>query len=515
MIARFSFLLALIAGALHGQAAEPDVPKLTEDYQVLQRDEHDQAACNIVWADAATKGQFTTKVTDATGKVLLSKTLDGVTRKEGGRTILIEKLPVGGPYTIEVRPVEAAEGTRGLTFKEILVGDLWVTSGQSNMYGAALPEEEQKRIPGVHIFDTQMLSREAHWIPAIPPIHRVLGDKERTEFKKFSGRIGPAESFARKLYQESGVPIGLIPCAVGASLDAWDPEKREQNHYGFILHHVQNAGGRIKGLLWAQGAQDAIFGSWEKTVASPGIIKPLSTYRTEFKKFAEALRRDVHNPDLVIISAQECRQHYPPYYARAGYEDQALDVKRSNPEIVEGESWERLREMQRLVTDEIPHMHVVPMVDLDTMDGLHLDYDSYKRLGHRMAWLALPYAKKGVTARSEIKLKSARWGNNSTIEVEFEGVTGKLTAPGRATGFQLRSPQKKTGADEDWIFKVKFDPIRPNVAILSISGSADRKSSLYYGAGVAPFVNITDENDMGLPAFGPVKVESGETKTTK
>jgi len=123
------------------------------------------------------------------------------------------------------------------------------------------------------------------------------------------------------------------------------------------------------------------------------------------------------------------------------------------------------------------------------MDGLHLDYDSYKRLGHRMGWLALPYAKKGIAARSEIKLKSARWGNNSTIEVEFEGVTGKLTAPGRATGFQLRSPQKKTGADEDWIFKVRFDPARPNVAILYVSGSADRKSSLYYGAGVAPFVN--------------------------
>lgn len=501
------YLLIVGPGELH--AAEPGVPTLMEDFQVLQRDDHDQTSCNVIWADAKVTGPFNATVQDAAGKVLISQKTEGIVRKDGSKSILIEKIPTGGPYYIEVRPVEQAERKRGLTFKEVLVGDIWLTSGQSNMYGAALPEEEQKRIPGVNIFDTQMLSLEAHWTPAIPPVHRVQGDKERTQFKKFSGRIGPAESFARKLQADSGVPLGLIPCAVGASLDAWDPDQREKNRYGFILHHVKNAGGRIKGLLWAQGAQDAIFGNWDKTVTSPGVIKPVSSYRAEFKKFAEALRKDVHNPDLVIISAQECRQHYPPYYALAGYEDQAVDVKRSNPDIFDGLSWERVREMQRLAAGDIPHMHVVPMVDLDTMDGIHLDYDSYKRLGHRMAWLALPNTKKGVPPRGEIKFKSARWVNGVTIEVEFEGVTGKLVAPGRATGFQLRSPQKKTGANEDWVHKVTFDPARPNVAILHVIGVVDRKASLYYGAGAAPYVNITDENDMGLPAFGPVKVEGG------
>ena len=30
---------------------------------------------------------------------------------------------------------------------------------------------------------------------------------------------------------------------------------------------------------------------------------------------------------------------------------------------------------------------------------------------------------------------------------------------------------------------------------------------LYYGAGPAPYVNITDEEDMPLPAFGPIVLE--------
>ena len=42
------------------------------------------------------------------------------------------------------------------------------------------------------------------------------------------------------------------------------------------------------------------------------------------------------------------------------------------------------------------------------MDGIHLDYDSHRRLGQRMAYLALQYAKSGVAPRTEIRLRSIR-----------------------------------------------------------------------------------------------------------
>src|SRR5262249_50681611 len=83
-----------------------------------------------------------------------------------------------------------------------------------------------------------------------------------------------------------------------------------------------------------------------------------------------------------------------------------------------------------------PDSPVVATVDLDLMDGLHLDYASLKRVGERMAWLAAPYVAEGVAPRSEIRLEAVRFGKTlkPTIEVEFSGVTGGLRAPGRPTG---------------------------------------------------------------------------------
>jgi hypothetical protein len=521
VIRSLGLLLVFMQFVSAAYAAAPQAVRLVEDYQVIQRDNNDEGACTVKLPEGASNAQI--EITEDATHQPVAGVKTSPCELDGGRAgVLIEKIPVGGPYKIQVGAHKS--------FSNILVGDIWVTSGQSNMFGHALPVEQQPIIPGVNLYDTQMHNMEAHWCAAIPPLHRVKGDRERTEFKKFSGRIGPAESFCRKLYEDSGVPIGIIPTAIGASLDVWDPDKRANNNrYAFIYRHVMNAGGRIKGLIWAQGAQDAIYGDWDTAVTKPGMIKPVSTYGAEFKKFIDAMRRDFHNPDLVVIAAQEARAFNPPTYSLTGYEHVRSIQKQNNHNIAYGRSWEQIREIQRQAPEQIGNMHLVPMIDLDQMDIGHLDYAAYNRLGRRMAWLALPYVKKGVPSRSEIRLRSARWLKGKTypqhmmradclmIEVEFEGVTGKLTAPGRPTGFQLRNPHKKTGEGEDWIIKTCFDPDKPNVAILYImpQDNPDLKSFLYYGPGVAPYVNITDENDMGIPAFGPVQVEGAEDSANK
>jgi len=43
--------------------------------------------------------------------------------------------------------------------------------------------------------------------------------------------------------------------------------------------------------------------------------------------------------------------------------------------------------------------------------------------------------------------------------------------------------------------------------ILWTTKMPDQDVALYYGAGPAPYVNIVDDADMPLPAFGPVKPE--------
>jgi sialate O-acetylesterase len=188
-----------------------------------------------------------------------------------------------------------------------------------------------------------------------------------------------------------------------------------------------------------------------------------------------------------VIFAQICRHH--------------------NGKREKDKSWEIIRETQRLIPESLPHSHCVPSADLDLMDGLHLDYDSLKRVGLRMAYLALAYVKKGTAPRSEIKLKSVGYGRTlkPTIVVEFSGVNGKLGAPGRPTGFCLK--RKSTGEVLQWIYKVEFDPAKPNALILKATLNQKDDLALYYGAGTNPYVNIVDENDMAIPAFGPIELK--------
>ena len=305
-------------------------------------------------------------------------------------------------------------------FAHILVGDIWLLGGQSNMYGIDLVRENLPALPWLNMLNVRHVDRDAHWCAAVPPIHRIpepfaaftlksqhpdyTDDRIRTIITSGQpvGGIDCSYFFARKLYAESGVPIGLLPCATGGSLSIWDPREREKNRYGFAMQHVKSAGGRIKGMLFFQGEQDAIFGDELKAVAKPSDIGPVSSYGERFGLFIKALRADVRDPSLPVIFAQICRHHNgPDGRARA---------------------WEMVREAQRRLPEQLANTHCVPSIDLDVMDGLHLDYDSLKRMGERMARLALPYVKKGTPPRTEIRLKSV--------------TTGRFAAPGPAGALQ-------------------------------------------------------------------------------
>ena len=481
---------------------------LKEDFQVIQRGPEDFGTCLVAISPEMAKSNCTFKIEDGT-HVVQTGDVHPSRQPDRNWAVLLEHIPIGGPYTVTVTSAAAATaattGGGKISFRNVLIGDIWLLGGQSNMFGIDVIKEKLPALPYLNILDPRHIFRDAHWCAGVPPIHRIpeqfapftlksqhpeLTDAEikRTIAAKIPvGGIDCSYFFARKLYAESGVPIGLIPCATGGALAIWDPEHGDQNRYGFMIHHVKTAGGRVKGLLFFQGEQDAIFGEAQRTVTSPSLIYPVGTYGRQFQTFVEALRKDCQNPDLPVLFAQICRHH--------------------NGKKERSKGWEMVREAQRRIPESLPMAHCVATVDLDVVDGLHLDYDSLKRVGERMAYLALPYVKKGVVPRSEIKLASARFGKTlkPTIVVEYAGVTGKLRASGRPTGFCLKD--KATEEVLDWIYKVDFDAAKPNAVILRVAKDPNREVVLYYAAGAAPYVNIVDENDMAIPAFGPIEIK--------
>lgn len=125
---------------------------------------------------------------------------------------------VGGPYTLVV------DGPQKVEFHDILVGDVWLCSGQSNMEfplahahnGAA--EVAAANFPGIRLFRT---ATQAAYSPAatLQGAWKVCAPDNISAKGGFSA---VAYFFARKVHTETGIPIGLIQSAVGGSpAESW------------------------------------------------------------------------------------------------------------------------------------------------------------------------------------------------------------------------------------------------------------------------------------------------------
>src|SRR5262249_27362652 len=154
----------------------------------------------------------------------------------------------GGPYTITVSRKDDPTKFRK-EFKRILVGDIWLLGGQSNMFGIDVIKEELPELPYLNMYNVMHIETTGHWCAGVPPIHRIPEQfarftirsqhpeysQERVEKmiadKEPVGGIDCSYFFARKLYAETGVPIGLIPCAMGGAIAIWNPKERASNRY--------------------------------------------------------------------------------------------------------------------------------------------------------------------------------------------------------------------------------------------------------------------------------------------
>ena len=107
-------LVLLVAWISHDAAAQVRLPRLVRDSMVLQRD----TRLNIWgWAGVGEKVTVTFK-----GKAYRART-----GGDGKWSVALPPSKAGGPYTMDIK----AGNT--ISLKEILVGDVWVCAGQSNM----------------------------------------------------------------------------------------------------------------------------------------------------------------------------------------------------------------------------------------------------------------------------------------------------------------------------------------------------------------------------------------------
>ena len=391
---------------------------------------------------------------------VLQQDADGKARVtlDSGETL---ELSAGGPY-------EVSEA------KNVLVGDLWVLAGQSNMEGVGDLSEVETSHPLVHSFQ----SRES-WAPAEEPLH-WLGESPRPVHHVLWGQPVPTEvplrdparakgaglglSFAKARVEQRGVPVGLVPAAHGGtSMQQWDPASKGQGGhslYGATLERVKAVGGKVAGILWYQGESDA-----NPTDAA--------LYESRMTTLVQSFRADLGQPDL------------PFYYVQLGG-----FVTDPDPGLVSG--WNSVRESQRTWQSSLSNVGMVSAIDCGLDDGIHIDTAGLKTLGKRLAAVA-----SGQPAPA---LKSVAFEpDRGWLRVSFDHVQGTLQAHGRPAGFTLRDAG---GNELPLIYKITLDG---SDALLKITDPAGLPgASLWYGWGLAPYCNVTDATGAAVPALGPV-----------
>jgi sialate O-acetylesterase len=447
------------------------------DYMVLQRSRKDVS-------DQAVAGRAT-----ATGRVEATisaggRVLRGWARKPVGRAARgrfearIRGLPAGGPYRIELRMHgRAGDAGDGAVARDVLVGDVWVLAGQSNMEGVgwrhhALPSHA--RVRAFYMTDEWDEARDplhTLWC-ALDPVHGGNPKASRHKIPHHHG-VGPGLAFGREMLRHTGVPQGLIACAHGGtSMAQWDPALRRlggKSFYGAMLRRVRRNGGRVAGVVWYQGCSDA-------------NREAAALYTNRMAQLVRAMRRDFGDARLPFAMVQISRV--------VGW---GPDTERP---------WNSIQDQQRRLPARVPRCAVVPAIDLELDDAIHISGSSQNRLGRRLA-AAMDVLRRGRQAGlPPIELKSVAVVKNpvsnlADVVVRFANVAGRLRADGSPSGFCLVNgsavlPSYRTDVDKD------------RVIVHLCAAPGQTPGNLHYGFGTNPYCNVRDEADRSVPVFGPV-----------
>lgn len=199
------FLFALLSLQLQAQETrEFQLGSLFQDHMVLQRDQPIR-----IWGTAAPGSKVRVEMN--------GKKSSATAGKNGEWTAVLTALSKKGPYVIQV-----SSGSRKLELQDVLLGDVWIASGQSNM-------EWPVNATNYRETDSSwMASAEVRLIKIRPetdyqPRKESINNGWKTLSPEEMGNFSAvAYHFGKRLHKETGVPIGLISANLGATaIETW------------------------------------------------------------------------------------------------------------------------------------------------------------------------------------------------------------------------------------------------------------------------------------------------------
>lgn len=384
------FLLTALFAAATTINAKVVLPKIFASGMVMQQ----QTDANL-WGEA--KADATVKIATSWNK----KTVSVKAGNDGKWAAKIQTPAAGGPYSITFNDGEKT------VIDNILVGELWICSGQSNM---EMPMKGFKNQPVenavediLHSGDNKMRLFTVKRTSLFQPATDVVGEWKEASPEAVRNFSATAYYFGRELRRMLNVPVGLIVTSWGgSSCEAWMnrdwlkafpqielPASQEtiksKNRTATVLYNGMLRpliGVSMRGVIWYQG---------EENVSRSGY------YANLFSRMIKGWREEWKEGD------------FPFYYCQiAPYDYNIIGWGQYNSAF--------LREQQAKAEKMNKNVGMACLMDAGLEYGIH---PRKKQLaGMRLALLALDktYGIKGITS------ETARYK-----DVEFKGDTAVIT----------------------------------------------------------------------------------------
>ena len=391
----------------HASANAPKRPEmcvLLSDHAVLQR-----SAATHVWGNATPFAKVKIRI-GGEGWFAKSATAETTAAENGTWLASVDVRNLGdGPYTMTV-----TSGGEKLTRKDILIGEVFLASGQSNMEKPLGPRTNQHPVPDyMEIAKASALQPNAVRMATIrekqvpSPADTFTGPWElpgETTTPRYSA---VAYFAAEALHKELGVPIGIIHSSLGGSkIQTWtsrealvaageDPNetfrgKTSTYLYNGMIYPLRNAS--FRSVLWFQGEQN---------------MDDAEQYDKLYAVMTDCWRKLFKNSDLQFF-----------FVTLNGYKPPDPD-----PNAVAVQARIRASQQRTELADPLSHM----AVGADTGEALDVHARDKRPIGERLAKLVLKYEfGRDIVADSPIFKSASR--NGSEVTVTFDRVAGGLVA---------------------------------------------------------------------------------------
>lgn len=453
----------LLVVALLSSTAWADVrlPAVISDHMVLQQD---VAAPIWGWADNAEEVTVTIAGQSKSAKPAI----------DGKWLIKLDKLTTGGPHELVVK------GKNTLKIVDVLVGEVWLGSGQSNMAMTVSrskdfeAEQAAANLPSIRMF------RESS-SAATEPQEGGSGKWEVCSSDTIGSFSATAFFFGRELHKTLKVPVGLINSSVGGTpIEAWtsmaaqkelpelkplfarwdndvatyDPEKakaafeKQQAQWRLAAKQARDAG-----KLPPRAPQSPVNprkNSHHPAVLFNGKIAPLVPYaiRGAIWYQGESNANSNRGGSGAENYGLQLRTMIADWRGRWGQGDfpfawvQLPLFHKAQVEPVEETGWTTVRE-QMLKTLKVPNTGMAITLDLGEANDIHPK--DKQGVGKRLAMWALAkvYNQKNVVASGP--LPDGYEIDGEEVVLSFRYATGLNANGEELKGFAI------SGADQKWL----------------------------------------------------------------